>query len=288
MNGNPIARRKALEREKRERKLQEDIANWGYGGWTPNPVMAHPKLSGHAKMLYGLLNALKDKDGWAWAAEPRLAKQLGKTERTIRNLVRELVAMGFLKVETDGWQNFYAVLKGVGPATTGNPLPEVTGNPLPEVTGNNQHQHAEMNGGDSDREFPNYRKEPAELAEVGFRQDSMRPEIDPNGRVAGVNALSPQRESSQPEQLVRAVREALASREPKRALGLWLLCKGWKTFLKPLSGIELELIEGGRRVLVSGPRDAINAYRMANLQDHLAALGLSVERVVKSDGDVAA
>jgi predicted HTH transcriptional regulator len=67
----------------------------------PALVLQNQKLSDGAKILYGEISALVNKYGYCYATNKHLAERLNKTERTIRNLIRELKNAKLIKVEVE-------------------------------------------------------------------------------------------------------------------------------------------------------------------------------------------
>ena len=78
----------------------------------PRAVLFHPDLSDGAKVLFGALLHYAWQEGSCFPGQARLADDLGVTERTIRNRIRELEAAGVLRVKQRGLgkTNLYLLL----------------------------------------------------------------------------------------------------------------------------------------------------------------------------------
>lgn len=74
------------------------------GPWVALPVsvLRDERLSPQAKLLYALLRDYAGRDGHAFPGQDRLARDLGCTDRAIRNWLRELSDLGFVEVERRG------------------------------------------------------------------------------------------------------------------------------------------------------------------------------------------
>ena len=78
----------------------------------PRAVLFHPALSDGAKVLFGALLSYAWQEGSCFPGQARLADDLGVTERTIRNRLRELEGAGVLciKQRGQGKTNVYLLL----------------------------------------------------------------------------------------------------------------------------------------------------------------------------------
>ena len=105
----------------------------------PRAVLFHPNLSDGAKVLFGALLSYAWQDGSCFPGQARLADDLGVTERTIRNRLRELEAAGVLRVKQrgQGRTNVYLLLcPGEPEAGEGSAPPPDARNEASAQTGN--------------------------------------------------------------------------------------------------------------------------------------------------------
>src|SRR5690242_14302670 len=85
---------------------------WHGSTFVPNAILFDPTLSGQAKTLYGILLNLSWQRGYAWASEATLGGYLGRCDRRVRPIIRELVVARLVQVERqpDGRTNHYIPL----------------------------------------------------------------------------------------------------------------------------------------------------------------------------------
>lgn len=62
----------------------------------------YAKINANAKLLYGEISALCNKEGFCWASNAYFAKLYGKKQETISSWVSVLQKEGFIEIETDG------------------------------------------------------------------------------------------------------------------------------------------------------------------------------------------
>lgn len=65
----------------------------------PANVRYHQQLSPNAKLLYGEITALADRDGFCWASNKYLAKQFRWGERTVSRLITQMSELGLIRLE---------------------------------------------------------------------------------------------------------------------------------------------------------------------------------------------
>ena len=67
--------------------------------YIPAPVMLDKNLSPMSKLVYGLIAALSQKEGYCWASSAYIAKQLDYSRVGVSRRISELAARGYIKVE---------------------------------------------------------------------------------------------------------------------------------------------------------------------------------------------
>jgi hypothetical protein len=101
----------------------------------PREVLHHPRLTEGAKLLYGLLQGYAREEGICHPGLGRLAGDLGSSERTIRQRVRELETAGLIEVTqpAGGRSNRYLLVsrQAEDPVPGGQSLPAAAGSQLP-------------------------------------------------------------------------------------------------------------------------------------------------------------
>jgi len=77
---------------------------WLQRGFTqiPNCVLHHPDISVGGKVLYAMLLSYAWKDDHCWPGQDSLARELGASERSVRNWLMELRTLRLLTVEHRG------------------------------------------------------------------------------------------------------------------------------------------------------------------------------------------
>jgi hypothetical protein len=84
------------------------------GGFTqvPNVVLTHPKLSGNAKITYGVLLSYAWQKDFCWPAQERLAQDTNCSVRTVQRYLTELEQQGLIRVRRQGLNrpNVYEIL----------------------------------------------------------------------------------------------------------------------------------------------------------------------------------
>lgn len=65
----------------------------------PASVMQDEKLSPMSKLVYGIIAALAQKEGYCWASSTYIAKQCGYSRVGVSRRISELAARGYIKVE---------------------------------------------------------------------------------------------------------------------------------------------------------------------------------------------
>ena len=63
------------------------------------PVLDQRKLADSAKILYGRVRSLSDREGYCWASNHYLAEISGCSERTIARLLAQLEEFGFIEMD---------------------------------------------------------------------------------------------------------------------------------------------------------------------------------------------
>jgi len=67
------------------------------GSFIPNSLMSYPGLTPTAKLLWARLAQYAGKDGGCFPSQARLSRDLGISDRHVRNVLAELVKEGFLE-----------------------------------------------------------------------------------------------------------------------------------------------------------------------------------------------
>ena len=63
------------------------------------PVLDNRELADSAKILYGRITSLADRNGFCWASNKYLAEVSGCGERTVTRLLAQLQEFGFVQIE---------------------------------------------------------------------------------------------------------------------------------------------------------------------------------------------
>ena len=80
-----------------EQKKEKEEAS--YYSTIPNPVMFHPDLNPHAKLLYGFITSLSKEEGYCKASNKYLANKFHVQKSSISNWVKSLVDTGFITIK---------------------------------------------------------------------------------------------------------------------------------------------------------------------------------------------
>lgn len=78
--------------------MKENITP-GYYAVIPADVRYAKNLNANAKLLYGEITALSNKEGYCWASNSYFSELYGCTPQSISNWIQELVAQGFIRTE---------------------------------------------------------------------------------------------------------------------------------------------------------------------------------------------
>lgn len=87
----------------------EFLEPWAKEGFTiiANGIMADTSVSIGARLTYFLLMRRRFNKDYAFPGQKTLAREVGKTERMVRNYLSELEELGWIKVERTGRENRY-------------------------------------------------------------------------------------------------------------------------------------------------------------------------------------
>lgn len=64
----------------------------------PNEIITDQNLEPAEKLLYILILKYSSKNGVCWASQKKLAKEIGRSDRHVRTLLKELVKKGYIEV----------------------------------------------------------------------------------------------------------------------------------------------------------------------------------------------
>lgn len=78
-----------------------NTANAAYYAIIPAPVRYHPGLTAQAKLLYGEISALCNREGFCWASNSYFAKLYGVSDRSIVRMIRNLEEHNFVRSVVD-------------------------------------------------------------------------------------------------------------------------------------------------------------------------------------------
>lgn len=78
-----------------------NTANAAYYSIIPAPVRYNPGLTAQAKLLYGEISALCNREGFCWATNAYFAKLYGVSDRSIVRMIRNLEEHGFVRSVVD-------------------------------------------------------------------------------------------------------------------------------------------------------------------------------------------
>lgn len=76
-----------------------EVKTPGYFAIIPAPVRYHPDLTASAKLMYGEIFALSEKEGFCWATNAYFAELYSVSGQTVSGWIKELVNAGFVAVE---------------------------------------------------------------------------------------------------------------------------------------------------------------------------------------------
>jgi len=120
------------------------------GGFTvvPNGVMRHPGLTPGAKLAYVMLLTYAWQDDCCFPGQATLARDMGASERYVRNALKELAERGLISIQQRGLNrtNLYTLHRpgpapGAGPDRQGSPGPAPgAGQDRHETTHQDRHQ----------------------------------------------------------------------------------------------------------------------------------------------------
>ena len=79
--------------------MSEHEVRPAYFAIIPSDVRYHTALSPNAKLLYGEITALADRNGYCWASNEYLANQFRWGERTVSRLISQMKELGLLRIE---------------------------------------------------------------------------------------------------------------------------------------------------------------------------------------------
>ena len=79
--------------------MSEHEVRPSYFAIIPADVRYHTALSPNAKLLYGEITALADRNGYCWASNEYLATQFRWGERTVSRLVAQMKSLGLIRIE---------------------------------------------------------------------------------------------------------------------------------------------------------------------------------------------
>ena len=79
------------------RKMKEE-PRANYWAVIPGGVLYDPELPGNAKLLYGLISALTNQEGYCFAGNDYFACRMGVEERTVRRWLSALQKRGFIRI----------------------------------------------------------------------------------------------------------------------------------------------------------------------------------------------
>lgn len=71
----------------------------GYYCVIPNEIMFDEKLMPNAKLLYGQIALLTNKEGYCWASNSFFAKKNHTSEQSISKWINNLAQLGYIKLE---------------------------------------------------------------------------------------------------------------------------------------------------------------------------------------------
>ena len=95
----------------------------------------YAKISPNAKLLYGEITCLSNKDGYCWASNPHFARLYGVDKRTITRWVKELVDIGAIHYEvTEGYRRRIYLGEGRTKMSIDNNIPHDRQNCLHNIT----------------------------------------------------------------------------------------------------------------------------------------------------------
>ena len=88
-----------MEEKTTYRAQEQDGRGPAYHAVIPADVRYDARLKASAKLLYGELTALCDRDGYCWASNRYFADLYGTSDRTVERLLQELEDCGYIRRE---------------------------------------------------------------------------------------------------------------------------------------------------------------------------------------------
>lgn len=79
--------------------MENETRDFGYYAIIPNEVMFDENLMANAKLLYGQITLLANKEGYCWASNAFFARKNKTSSRSISKWVSNLADNGYIKLE---------------------------------------------------------------------------------------------------------------------------------------------------------------------------------------------
>lgn len=140
----------------------------------PSRIILDDRLTGDAKLLYGILSGLTREKGYCWATNKYLAEKSGQKDRTMRRNLAKLEECGYIRFDIIRTEEQEVVERRI--YLQGDHTPMVKSDHTPMVTGD-QYNNKEEN---IKEEYPQASPvetdfEPLSAADSGFKQESLAP-----------------------------------------------------------------------------------------------------------------
>ena len=74
--------------------------DFGYYAVIPILILQDSRLKANAKLLYGQISALASKEGYCWAGDEKLSKDVGISKGSVKGLLKNLENIGYISRET--------------------------------------------------------------------------------------------------------------------------------------------------------------------------------------------
>lgn len=79
--------------------MENETRDFGYYAIIPNEVMFDENLMANAKLLYGQITLLANKEGYCWASNAFFARKNKTSSQSISKWVSNLADNGYIKLE---------------------------------------------------------------------------------------------------------------------------------------------------------------------------------------------